>query len=171
MPLRQARAKTQTGVSMPARDRSIISEARKAYIARIAHSMARPPSRSPSTPNMGAASVPRNWSDAKPVSSSTEPVWTITYQPRMIVSISNAQDVRRSAGSWKRKLLTRNAASIVAGMRPYGTLRAADDHQSKRGAPVLTQNRPEVRRLGNHVGIEVRGVDVKTIDDETFNVL
>ena len=36
---------------------------------------------------------------------------------------------------------------------------------------MLTQNRPEVRRLGNHVGIEVRGVDVKTIDDETFAVL
>ena len=40
-----------------------------------------------------------------------------------------------------------------------------------RGAPVQTQSRPEVRRLGPQIGIEVRGVDVKTLDDETFAVL
>jgi hypothetical protein len=39
-------------------------------------------------------------------------VWTITYQPRMIDSISEAHDVRRSAGHWYRKLRTRNAARI-----------------------------------------------------------
>jgi len=72
--------------------------------------MTRPPSASPSTPNMGAASVPRNCSDPNAVSSSTEPVLTITYQPRISVSISNAHCVRRSAGHWKRKLRTRNAA-------------------------------------------------------------
>jgi len=43
---------------------------------------------------------------------STEPVWTITYQLRMTVSISNASDVSRSAGHWKRKLRTRNAAKV-----------------------------------------------------------
>src|SRR5438132_11529336 len=37
--------------------------------------------------------------------------------------------------------------------------------------PVQTKNRPEVRRLGTQIGIEVRGVDVKTLDDETFGVL
>jgi hypothetical protein len=47
---------------------------------------------------MGATSVPRNWSEPNTVSSTTEPVWTITYQPRMMVSISEAHDVSRSAG-------------------------------------------------------------------------
>jgi hypothetical protein len=32
----------------------------------------------------------------------------------MSVSISNAQEVRRSAGHWKRKLRMRNAARIKA---------------------------------------------------------
>jgi hypothetical protein len=36
------------------------------------------------------------------------------YQPRMIVSISNAQDVARSAGHWKRKLRTRKGANVEA---------------------------------------------------------
>ena len=36
---------------------------------------------------------------------------------------------------------------------------------------MQTTNRPEVRRLGTQIGIEVRGVDVKTLDDETFGVL
>ena len=30
--------------------------------------------------------------------------------------------------------------------------------------PVQTKNRPEVRRLGTQIGIEVRGVDVKTLE-------
>jgi hypothetical protein len=38
----------------------------------------------------------------------TDPVSTSTYQPRIRVSISKAQDVARSAGHWKRKLRTRN---------------------------------------------------------------
>src|SRR5713226_6081768 len=84
-------------------------------MARIAHSTIRPPTRSPSTPNIGAASVPSDWSEPKAVTHSTDPVLTITYQPRMIVSISNAHDVTRSAGHWKRKLLTRNAARITGG--------------------------------------------------------
>jgi taurine dioxygenase len=36
---------------------------------------------------------------------------------------------------------------------------------------VLTKNRPEIRRLGKQIGIEVRGVDVKTLDDDGFAVL
>jgi taurine dioxygenase len=36
---------------------------------------------------------------------------------------------------------------------------------------VLTKNRPEIRRLGKQIGIEVRGVDVKTLDDDGFGVL
>src|SRR5262249_23624777 len=56
--------------------------------------------------------------------SRTEPVWTITYQPRMSVSISNAHDVRRSAGIWKRKLRTRKAAGGFIG-GPWGGSRGA----------------------------------------------
>jgi taurine dioxygenase len=48
---------------------------------------------------------------------------------------------------------------------------SATDQTITRGAPVQTKNRPEVRRLGTQIGIEVRGVDVKTLDDETFRVL
>ena len=66
----------------------------------MAQSIVRPPRRSPSTPKIGEASVPTYWSEAKAVSSSTEPVWTMTYQPRTSVSISNAQEVRRSADHW-----------------------------------------------------------------------
>ncbi len=36
---------------------------------------------------------------------------------------------------------------------------------------MLTKNRPEIRRLGKQIGIEVRGVDVKTLDDDGFRVL
>ena len=46
------------------------------------------------------------------VSSSTEPVSTRTYQPRISVSISNAQEVSRSAGHWNRKLRIRKGASV-----------------------------------------------------------
>src|SRR5918996_5237360 len=74
--------------------------------------MTRPPRRSLRTPNIGAASVPRNCSEPKTVSNSTEPVWTITYQPRMTISISNAHEVSRSADHWKRKLRTRKAARL-----------------------------------------------------------
>src|SRR5205809_3597104 len=75
--------------------------------------MARLPSRSPNTPNSGAASVPMYCSEPNAVSHRTEPVLTITYRLRISVSISNAHDVRRSAGHWKRKLRTRKAASII----------------------------------------------------------
>ena len=62
-------------------------------------------------PNTGATSVPKYCSEPNRVSSSTEPVSTRMYQPRISVSISLPQEVSRSAGYWKRKLRTRNGAS------------------------------------------------------------
>src|SRR5688500_15615523 len=59
-------------------------------------------------------SVPRYCSETKIVKSSTERVSTSTYQLRISVSISNAHDVVRSAGHWKRKARTRNGASAEA---------------------------------------------------------
>src|SRR5258706_2248622 len=77
----------------------------------MVHSIVRTPSRSPSTPNIGAASVPMYCSEPNAVRSNTDPESTSTYQLRISVSISNAHDVSRSAGHWKRKLRTRKAAS------------------------------------------------------------
>ena len=111
-PASVAMTKTQTGLSVPLRLKVMSSAARMTYTPRMEVSMTRPPTLSPSTPNIGAASVPRNIREPKAVSRSTEPVWTSTYQARMTVSISNARDVRRSAGHWKRKLRTRKAARI-----------------------------------------------------------
>src|SRR5262245_32792913 len=111
MPAMAATTNTAVGVRKPASASSESAAASSTYPARIAHSKARPPSRSPRTPNIGAASVPRNWSDANAVRSSTDPVSTSTYQPRISVSISNAHDVSRSAGHWNRKLRTRNGAN------------------------------------------------------------
>ena len=60
-------------------------------------------------------------SDANTVSMNTDWVSTSTYQPRISVSISNAHDVARSAGHWKRKLRTRNGASAgTRGGRAHG---------------------------------------------------
>src|SRR5215211_7179224 len=53
--------------------------------------------RSPATPNIGAISVPTYPSEANSVSSSTDPVSTSTYQPRISVSISNAHEVETFA--------------------------------------------------------------------------
>src|SRR5262245_34693993 len=53
----------------------------------------------------------------KMVSITTEPVVTSTYQPRIRVSISNAHDVSRSAGHWKRKLRLRNGANVARDMK------------------------------------------------------
>src|SRR5262245_11510946 len=111
IPPMAATTKTTLGVSRPLSAGSESTAASRTYPARIVHSKARPPSRSPRTPNIGAASVPRNWSEAKAVRSSTDPVSTSTYQPRISVSISNAHDVSRSAGHWNRKLRTRNGAN------------------------------------------------------------
>src|SRR5688500_1711259 len=87
--------------------------------------MVRLPKRSLRTPKNGAASVPRNCSEPKRVSISTEPVLTRTYQARIRFSISTAHEVRRSAGNWKRKLRTRNAAIKRAAAPP-----CADRHDT-----------------------------------------
>src|SRR5262245_4756496 len=47
------------------------------------------------------------------VSRTTDRVSTSTYQPRISVSISNAQEASRSAGHWKRKLRIRNGENIA----------------------------------------------------------
>src|SRR5215475_10436102 len=111
------------------------------------HSMIRPPSWSPSTPNIGAASVPRNCSEPKMVSSNTEPVLTITYQPRMTVSISNAHDVRRSAGHWKRKLRTRKEAKVNG---VEGTIGSTNDQVAEGTTheirPLQLDRQPPTRR-------------------------
>src|SRR5687767_6121668 len=96
--------------------------------------MVRAPRRSPSTPNMGAASVPRNCTEPKAVSQSTEPVLTRTYQPRMSVSISNAQDVRRSAGHWNLKLRTRKAARVNGAFYPVLRSRSTAGSAGKKKA-------------------------------------
>src|SRR3954468_8500093 len=69
------------------------------------------PRRSPITPNIGARSVPMNVSEAKIVSIATDCDSTSTYHPRIRFSISNANEVERSAGHWKRKLRTWKGAS------------------------------------------------------------
>src|SRR5690349_17616064 len=69
--------------------------------------------RSPSTPKNGENTEPSQASEPNSTSCSTEPVVESTYQPRISASISNAQEVARSAGHWKRKLRTANGASIA----------------------------------------------------------
>src|SRR4030095_11539666 len=131
IPFSVAATNTQAGDSAPVSARIITSAASVRYTARMKQRMRRPPTRSPSTPNIGAASVPRNWSEPKAVSSRTEPVWTITYQPRMMVSISKAHDANRAAAHWYRKLRTWNAARI-----------RSDLEQLRRG---VTQHRGPLR--------------------------
>ena len=63
------------------------------------------------TPNIGDTRVPVYCRAPNNVSSSTDPVSVSTYQPRISVSISKAQEVSRSAGHWKRKLRFRKRAS------------------------------------------------------------
>src|SRR5665213_1957428 len=77
----------------------------------MAHSTVLWPIRSPAMPITGANKVPIYWTEANAVSSTTEPVSTSTYQPRITFSISKPQEVSRSAGYWKRKLRTWNGAS------------------------------------------------------------
>src|SRR5687767_7639118 len=81
---------------------------------RVAQSSVRCPMRSPATPKNGEKSAPSQASAAKTTSCSTDPVVVRTYQPRISASISNAHDVQRSAGHWKRKLRTPNGASADA---------------------------------------------------------
>jgi len=68
--------------------------------------------RSPATPKNGEKSDPSQASAATITSCCTEPVAESTYQPRISASISNAHDVARSAGHWKRKLRTSKGDAI-----------------------------------------------------------
>ena len=102
---------TMAGDSASARPSVINRAARVMNSARVEHSTARRPTWSATTPISGAISEPRNCSAPKAVSHSTDSVSTSTYQPRIKVSISKAQDVSRSAGHWNRKLLTRKGSS------------------------------------------------------------
>ena len=96
-------------------------------MTRIASSSARCPTRSPITPNIGEISVPMYCSAAKAVSQTTDPVSVSTYQPRIRVSISKAQDVARSAGHWKRKLRWRKGARMGSARRCSTGLAAGHD--------------------------------------------
>jgi hypothetical protein len=65
--------------------------------------------RSPTGPRTkGEKSEPTHASAAIATRSWTEPVSASTYQPRISSSLSNAQEVARSAGHWNRKLRTPN---------------------------------------------------------------
>jgi hypothetical protein len=70
--------------------------------------------RSPTRPKNGEKRDPSHASAATITSCCTEPVAASTYQPRISASISNAQEVARSAGHWKRKLRTENGEAIDA---------------------------------------------------------
>src|SRR5262245_45670100 len=76
------------------------------------HSRVRCPMRSPTTPKNGENSEPSHASAARVTSCCTEPVVERMYQPRMSASISNAHEVARSAGHWKRKLRTWKGEAI-----------------------------------------------------------
>jgi len=93
---------TSVGSRRPETASARITDAQTAYARRMPASTLRSPSRSASTPIRGDSSVPTNCSAPNTVSSSTDPLSTSTYQPRMIVSISSAQAVHRSAGHWNR---------------------------------------------------------------------
>ena len=77
---------------------AVSTAASTAYQARMAESTRRCPTLSPITPNMGESSVPISSKDPNTASHVTDPVSVSTYQPRISVSISKAQEVARSAG-------------------------------------------------------------------------
>ena len=68
--------------------------------------------RSPTTPKNGENSEPSQTRAARFTSCCTEPVVSRMYQPRISASISNAHEVARSAGHWKRKLRTEKGDAI-----------------------------------------------------------
>src|SRR5215470_579993 len=86
------------------------------------------PIRSPARPKNGENSEPSHASAATVASCCTEPVAESTYQPRISASISNAHDVSRSAGHWKRKLRTAKGEGICdnrSGMKDEEYMRRA----------------------------------------------
>ena len=110
-PISPVMASTTIGVRAPAKAKTMRLAASTVYAARMTQSTLRWPTRSPTTPNIGATRVPASCSTPNRVSITTDPVSTSTYQPRISVSISKAHEVSRSAGHWNRKLRTRNGAS------------------------------------------------------------
>src|SRR5436190_3825648 len=100
--------------------------------------------RSPAMPKKGEIRVPRNCSDPKIASASTEPVETSTNQPRITPSISKAHDASRSDGHWKQKLRIRNGASAgtrsitvtVLWVSSAGAVVAPCAGATRQGAPV-----------------------------------
>ena len=68
---------------------------------------------------------------------STEPVSTSTYQPRMSVSISKAQEVSRSEGHWIRKLRTRNGARTEG---PYRSVKPRHGSPSSSRPPFAARH-------------------------------
>src|SRR5690349_59923 len=84
------------------------------------------------TPNIGEMSVPRCWSETKKVRSSTDCVSTRTYQPRISVSISNAQEVARSAGHWNRKARILKGAKVEG--RAVASITSSSGRRSKLAA-------------------------------------
>src|SRR5262245_1723705 len=91
--------------------------------------------RSPATPKNGEKSDPSHTSAPNTTNCSTDPVAVSTYQPRISVSISNATDVARSAGHWKRKLRTRKGATADA-RTARGTDGIRECYRSGRAAPA-----------------------------------
>jgi 4-hydroxy-2-oxoheptanedioate aldolase len=87
------------------------------------------------------------------VSQSTEPVLTITYQPRMTVSISNAHEVSRSEENWNRKLRIRKAPRLNGAF--YPVLRFALDGRpatsTTRGVTVRPNRIKQIWRDGRFV--------------------
>jgi hypothetical protein len=77
---------------------------------RIINIILRLPHRSLATPNQGDKRVPINLREPKAVRSKTDPVVEKIYQPRIRASISKPQEVSKSAGHWKRKLLMRKGS-------------------------------------------------------------
>jgi hypothetical protein len=106
-------AKTCHGMSVSVRVSAVSVAARSPYTARVLQRRKRKPRRSPRMPKKGETSEPNQASAPSVTSPSTEPVAERTYQPRIRFSISNAHDVRRSAGHWKRKLRASNGARTV----------------------------------------------------------
>ena len=97
-PHSKATPQTSQGESSPAMAQAVSTAASTAYQARMADSTRRCPTLSPITPNMGESSVPISRRDPNTASHVTDPVSVSTYQPRISVSISKAQEVARSAG-------------------------------------------------------------------------
>src|SRR5690242_12427140 len=95
-------------------------------------STVRCPMRSPAMPKNGEKIEPSQASAATVASCCTEPVLDRMYQPRISASISNAHDVARSAGHWKRKLRTEKGEGICEN-------RFVDDEQYMRRALELAR--------------------------------